>query len=129
MVDEYAEGDGLNGLRLREADLQKHLTNDKDKGAEVHADVDSADEEERLAALEKKRKPLEFGSAEDFQLQQALNQLKGQPVTLSKTKTVETKKEPSINDPKDEKKSDEKKDEKKPVEKKPADKKQPQPAK
>jgi hypothetical protein len=30
------------------------------------------------------RKPIEFGSAEDFQLQQAMNHLKGQPVLLAK---------------------------------------------
>ncbi len=100
LVDETAEGDGLNGLRLREADLQKHLTNDKDKGPEVHADVDPLEEEQRLIALEKKRKPLEFGSKEDFQLAQALNHLKGLPVALSKAPKVEMKKEPSINDPK-----------------------------
>ena len=80
MVDETADGDGLNGLRLREADLQKHLSNDKDKGPEVHAAVDELEEEQRLAALEKKRKPLEFGSKDDFQLTQALNHLKGLPV-------------------------------------------------
>jgi carboxyl-terminal processing protease len=115
MVDENKDGDDLNSLRLREADLQKHLTNDKDKGAEVHAAVDSLEEEQRIAAIEKKRKPLEFGSADDFQLQQALNQLKGLPVVLSKTKVAEAKKEPSINDPKH--------DEKKPEDKKPEDKK------
>lgn len=110
MVDEDAEGDDLNSLRLREADLQKHLINDKDKSAEVHAIVDTPEEEQRIAAIEKKRKPLEFGSADDFQLQQALNQLKGLPVVLSKTKVAETKKEPSINDPKlDEKKTEDKK--------------------
>jgi carboxyl-terminal processing protease len=87
MVDEYADGDGLNGLRLREADLTKHLTNDKDKDAkEVKASTVDEKEEERLIALEKKRKPLEFGSKEDFQLAQALNHLKGQPVQVSKVK-------------------------------------------
>lgn len=108
LVDETAEGDGLNGLRLREADLQKHLTNDKDKSPEVHAEVDPLEEEQRLIALEKKRKPLEFGSKEDFQLQQALNHLKGLPVALSKAPKVETKKEPSINDPKNGEKNGEK---------------------
>ncbi|HEX2604369.1 MAG TPA: S41 family peptidase, partial [Oxalicibacterium sp.] len=93
MVDETKDGDDFNGFRLREADLQKHLTNDKDKGAEVHAEPDTPEEEQRLLALEKKHKPLEFGSADDFQLQQAMNHLKGLPVVLSKTKTVETKKE------------------------------------
>ncbi len=100
LVDEYADGDGLNGLRLREADLQKHLSNDKDKEADKGASViDELEEAKRLSALEKKRKPLEFGSKEDFQLAQALNHLKGQPVQLSKTAKVESKKEPTINSP------------------------------
>ena len=51
--------------------------------------------EEALKKLEEARgktneppKPLpEFGSAEDFPLQQALNQLKGKPVMVSKTLT------------------------------------------
>jgi carboxyl-terminal processing protease len=100
LVDEYADGDGLNGLRLRESDLQKHLSNDKDKEADKGASVvDELEEAKRLSALEKKRKPLEFGSKEDFQLAQALNHLKGQPVQLSKTAKVESKKEPTINSP------------------------------
>ncbi|MDY7577376.1 S41 family peptidase [Herbaspirillum sp. RTI4] len=87
MVDEYADGDGLNALRLREADLSKHLTNDKDKEANVaRPPIDELEEEQRIAAIEKKRKPLEFGSKEDFQLNQALNQLKGLPVQVSKVK-------------------------------------------
>lgn len=87
MVDEYADGDGLNGLRLREADLTKHLSNDKDKTAnETKAVAVDEKEEERLIAAEKKRKPLEFGSKEDFQLTQALNHLKGLPVQVSKVK-------------------------------------------
>ena len=107
MVDENADGDGLNGLRLREADLTKHLSNDKDKdkGAEVRNKVDELEEEQRLAALDKKRKPLEFGSKDDFQLAQAINHLKGLPVKVAKIKVVENKKEPSINDPEEPKKS------------------------
>jgi len=105
MVDETAEGDGLNGMRLREADLTKHLSNDKDKDAEVRNKVDELEEEQRLAALDKKRKPLEFGGKEDFQLAQAINYLKGLPVQVAKTKVVESKKEPSINDPEDPKKN------------------------
>jgi carboxyl-terminal processing protease len=106
MVDEYADGDGMNGMRLRESDLTKHLSNDTDKNAEpANAKVDELEEEQRLIALAKKRKPLEFGSKEDFQLAQALNQLKGKPVQLSQAKVVENKKEPSINQkPEDEKK-------------------------
>lgn len=92
LVDENADGDGLNGLRLRESDLQKHLTNDKDAESAKGAKIDELEEEQRLAALEKKRKPLEFGSKEDFQLAQALNHLKGLPVQLAKVKP-EAKKE------------------------------------
>jgi carboxyl-terminal processing protease len=94
LVDEYADGDGMNGLRLREADLQKHLSNDKDKDAEKGAAiVDELEEAKRLSALEKKRKPMEFGGKDDFQLAQALNHLKGMPVQTSKAPKVETKKE------------------------------------
>ncbi len=99
LVDEYADGDGLNGLRLREADLTKHLSNDKDK-EETARKIDELQQEQRLAALEKKHKPLEFGSKDDFQLAQALNHLKGLPVQLSKSATIESKKENTINDKK-----------------------------
>ena len=104
LVDETPDGDGLNGLRLREADLEKHLSNDKDKDGKpdaVRAKVDELEEEKRIAALEKKRKPLEFGGKDDFQLAQALNHLKGLPVQLSKSATVENKKENTINENKD----------------------------
>ncbi len=93
LVDETSEGDGLNSLYLREADLEKHLTNDKDKQAEVGKQQrDEAEEELRIAALAKKRKPLEYGSKEDFQLTQALNHLKGLPVKLSKAKPEDKEK-------------------------------------
>jgi carboxyl-terminal processing protease len=100
LVDETADGDGLNGLRLREADLTKHLSNDKDKEEAVRAKLDELEEEQRIAALEKKRKPLEFGGKDDFQLVQALNHLKGMPVQLSKSAKVESKKENTINEKK-----------------------------
>jgi carboxyl-terminal processing protease len=99
LVDETADGDGLNGLRLREADLQKHLSNDKDKD-EAARKIDELEEEQRIAALEKKRKPLEFGGKDDFQLAQALNHLKGLPVQLSKSAKIESKKENTINEKK-----------------------------
>lgn len=88
LVDEYADGDGLNSLRLREADLTKHLSNDKEAEPATTPKVDELEETQRLIALAKKRKPLEFGSKEDFQLAQALNQLKGLPVQISKVKPV-----------------------------------------
>jgi len=37
-----------------------------------------------LIATAKKRKPLEYGAKDDFQLQQALNHFQGLPVQLSK---------------------------------------------
>lgn len=117
MVDEYADGDGLNGLRLHEADLQKHLINDKDKDSQAtRVKVDELEEEQRLVALQKKRKPMEFGSKEDFQLAQAMNKLKGLPVQVSKNKEVVRKDD---KESKDEKREDEKKDElKKEIDKK-----------
>ena len=89
LVDENADGDGLNGLRMREADLEKHLSNDRDEEAASERN-DEMEEQMRIIALERKRGPLEYGSAEDFQLKQALNHLKGQPVQLSKTQTRAT---------------------------------------
>ena len=104
MVDEYADGDGLNSMRLHEADLQKHLTNDKDKAILTDAakvKVDELEEEQRLVAMQKKRKPLEFGSKDDFQLLQAMNELKGLPVMVSKNKEVVSKEDKKDDDIKD----------------------------
>ena len=82
-VEETADGDGFNGLRTREADLQKHLSNDKETESS-RVKVDELEEEQRLIALAKKSKPLEYGSKDDFQLAQALNHLKGLPVKVTK---------------------------------------------
>jgi len=88
MLDETAEGNVFAALRMREADLEKHLNN----GPEDDAARQKAREEARtkLEAEFAKRaeppKPLpEFGTSEDFPLVQALNKLKGQPVMASKT--------------------------------------------
>ena len=81
-VDENADGDGLNALRMREADLQRHLSNDRDH--EEATRKDDIEEQMRILAAERHRKPLEFGSATDFQLAQALRHLQGLPVQLSK---------------------------------------------
>ncbi|HZV67379.1 MAG TPA: S41 family peptidase [Telluria sp.] len=88
-VDENADGDGLNALRPREADLDKHLINDRDQEvAKSHRD--ELEEQMRILAIERKRKPLEYGSADDFQLMQALNHLKGLPLQLSKGEPATT---------------------------------------
>ncbi len=88
-VDENADGDGLNGLRVREADLDKHLANDRDEEAARLQQAD-LDEQRRILAQQRNRKPLDYGSSEDFQLAQALNHLKGLPMQLSKTEPKTT---------------------------------------
>ena len=89
LVDEYADGDGMNALRMREVDLKKHLESGDQADAAAMADAqgenrDDLEEERRIAALQKKRKAVEYGTADDFQLNQALNHLKGLPVQLAK---------------------------------------------
>jgi carboxyl-terminal processing protease len=95
LVDETPEGSPFAILRSREADLEKHLGNG---GApEVK---DPAREKAREEALKKldaasrlppeQRRPPEFGSDKDFPLIQALNQLKGRQVMVSKTQAPRT---------------------------------------
>ena len=93
-LDETAEGNVFAALRTREADLQKHLSEAPGQGAEPRDEArEKARAEERKKieeqlAKSRELKPLpEFGSAADFPLQQALNQLRGKPVIVSKTAT------------------------------------------
>ena len=96
MVDETAEGSPYAVLRLREADLDKHLTGaqEEKKSPELEKEREAAlkrlEEESRKPASE--RRPPEYGSAQDFTLQQAVAKLKGEPVKVSKTQ-VERKPE------------------------------------
>ena len=92
MVDETLEGSPFAALRMREADLEKHLGSGQ--GEEVKDEVrEKAREDARKRLEEESKKPLserklpEFGSDKDFQLAQALNQLKGVTVLASKTQT------------------------------------------
>ena len=67
--------------RVREADLAKHLDNDKDKaGAAAQPDRERAQMQRPPADEGANAKPLEFASDADFQFQQAVNFLKGKPV-------------------------------------------------
>jgi len=85
---------------MREADLQKHLQGaDEKKGSDEERAREKAREEarakleEQLAKSKEPIKPLpEFGTAEDFPLAQAVNQLRGKTVMVSKT-AVERKAE------------------------------------
>jgi carboxyl-terminal processing protease len=84
VVDDTAEGNIF--AFPREADLEHHLNNTElsasaaandDKSITQTPEEKKAEDERRAAAL---KKPIEFGSPDDFQLQQAMNLLKGQPV-------------------------------------------------
>ena len=100
LLDETAEGNVFAALRMREADLEKHLNNgDERKDGSLGKEREKAREEARtkleseFAKKNEPPKPLpEFGSAEDFPLAQAINQLRGRPVMVSKT-AVERKAE------------------------------------
>jgi carboxyl-terminal processing protease len=99
MVDDTEEGSPYAALRMREADLGKHLASGQ--GEEIK---DAAREKARETALKRleeesrkpnsERRPPEFGSEKDFQLMQALNQLKGLPVLISKTQIERKEEEP-----------------------------------
>ena len=95
-LDETAEGNLYAALRTREADLDKHLVNGEEKSdparEKAREDARVKFEEELAKNNNKPPKPLDYGSPEDFQLMQALNRLKGQPVVVSKT-AVERKPE------------------------------------
>nr|WP_316643996.1 S41 family peptidase [uncultured Roseateles sp.] len=98
LLDETAEGNVFAALRMREADLEKHLQNakgedDKDPAREKAREEARAKLEAEAAKTKEPIKPLpEFGSAEDFPLTQAFNRLKGKTVLVSKT-AVERKAE------------------------------------
>ncbi|HBI70984.1 MAG TPA: peptidase S41 [Massilia sp.] len=89
-VEETAEGDGLNALRVREADLQRHLTGENEKPDATKARDEAEQRQKALAAL-KNRQPLELGGKDDFQLAQALNHFKGLPVKTVKAEEQEAK--------------------------------------
>ena len=97
MVDESEEGNLFAALRTREADLEKHLNNGLGEEKKDEA-REKAREEARKRLEEEIKKPLaerkipEYGSDKDFQLIQAINQLKGRSVIVSKT-MVERKEE------------------------------------
>ena len=100
MLDETPEGNLFAALRTREADLDKHITSgqgseQKDEAREKareEARKKLEDDTAKKTATKELKPPPDFGSAEDFQLTQALNRLKGKPVLVSKT-AVERKAE------------------------------------
>ena len=102
MIDETADGNLFSALRVREADLEKHIASGQ--GAEQKDEArEKAREEARKkfeeeAAKKNPLKPLpEFGSEEDFPLAQAINRLKGKPVVVSKTVVERRAEAPAAN--------------------------------
>jgi carboxyl-terminal processing protease len=97
LLDETAEGNVFAGLQTREADLDRSLDANKALTDEQRAALQKR-EQEREAARQRLQEEArknpgqrllpEYGSDKDFQLQQALRQLKGQPVLVSKVQTV-----------------------------------------
>jgi carboxyl-terminal processing protease len=101
MVDDSEEGSPFAVLRTREADLEKHLGSGQGTEAKDPAREKLRDEARKKAELEALKPPVdrkvpEFGGDKDFQLVQAINQLKGRPVLISKT-MVERKEEKKEN--------------------------------
>ena len=102
MIDETADGNLFSALRVREADLEKHIGSGQ--GAEQKDEArEKAREEARKkfedeAAKKNPLKPLpEFGSDEDFPLTQAINRLKGKPVVVSKSVVERRAEAPATN--------------------------------
>ncbi|KGF82196.1 peptidase S41 [Massilia sp. JS1662] len=94
-VDETPEGDGLNAVRVREADLDHHLANEAAGKSANAKRRDELEEEQFTMAALKNAKPVEFGGKDDFQLAQALNHFKGLKVQLAKADPDEDKPAPA----------------------------------
>ncbi len=80
---------GDPGGRIREVDLQRHLEGEEEGKPAQASTPATTDEKSDTATPATPRKPIELGSQQDFQLQQALAHLKGLPVLAEpKQKTV-----------------------------------------
>lgn len=75
-------------LRVREADLQRHLTNGEEKEADKTAAPRAHPTTPGATTDTPQRAPLELGSKDDFQLIQAISHLKGKPVLTKPAATV-----------------------------------------
>ncbi|MGA8054131.1 MAG: S41 family peptidase [Burkholderiales bacterium] len=91
--DIEVEEPGAPRDRVREADLQRHLSNDREKDdpkaveqqpveskSEPQSRADEPEKDQKDQKDTKDQKPIELGSPDDFQLKQAINHLKGLPV-------------------------------------------------
>jgi carboxyl-terminal processing protease len=78
--DIVVEEPGAPSSRVREADLVKHLSGDKPEPAAKPEEKKPDAAAQPGASRPEDQKPIELGSADDFQLKQAVNHLKGLPV-------------------------------------------------
>jgi carboxyl-terminal processing protease len=85
--------------RLREADLTRHLENAQEKGEKgaPRAKPPAATPSSTVPGAIEPPKPIELGSKDDFQLQQAVAFLKGEPVKGQKPSIAATKPEAKPN--------------------------------
>jgi carboxyl-terminal processing protease len=92
--DIIVEEPGAPSERVRESDLQRHLDNMQKierQEAEKSEKAGKPPAKPKPAASGEPQKPIELGSKEDFQLNQALNHLKGQPVLSQAPAVAESK--------------------------------------
>jgi carboxyl-terminal processing protease len=92
--DIIVEEPGAPSERVRESDLQRHLDNMQKierQEAEKSEKAGKPAAKPKPAASGEPQKPIELGSKEDFQLIQALNHLKGQPVLSQAPAVAESK--------------------------------------
>jgi carboxyl-terminal processing protease len=83
LVDDPSTAGMDNLFRLRESDLEKHLSNDKQ--AEDKAEPQpKAETASKIKSVSEKTAPVEFGSKQDYQLNQAMNLLKGMKILQGK---------------------------------------------
>ena len=86
IVEETANGS--SGPRLREADLERHLENDKEKGdppiAKPQTKAPAKGKPAKDEAEEEEQPRFEIASKNDYQLNQAMNLLKGLQIMQSK---------------------------------------------
>ncbi|MEX3606527.1 MAG: S41 family peptidase [Burkholderia sp.] len=107
-IDQFSDGDPDDVLVTREVDYTNHLANTQDPNEKKELEAREQHRLDQLRILEEQndkktpeqreknrnRKPVEFGSADDFMLQQALNKLEGKPVQESKALLAESTSRP-----------------------------------
>ncbi len=84
MVEEPGQGQ----QRVREADLQRHLSDGKAGPAPAKPAATDKPAAQPAVPPGGQPKPIELGSKDDFQLVQAIAHLKGEPVKGQPSKTV-----------------------------------------